>query len=477
MVANAARSAPARRRLARALAVPVALVTAAATLTGCGSGENGTVVTFYTPAGDANTFAAVAAHCNDTFDGRFRIKQVTLPKGADDQRLQLARRLTGNERTLDLMALDVVWTAEFAEAGWALPLTDDPAGLAEDDATADTLPGPLATATWQGRLYAAPITTNTQLLWYRADLMDAPPASWADMLTEAGRLYRDGGPSWIAVQAKQYEGLVVWFNTLLVSAGGRVLSDDGKTVTLTDTPEHRAATVRALQIMRDVAAAPGADPSITQTDEGTARLALEQGKAALEVNWPFVLPSMLENAVKGGVPFLKLNEDPGLTGAITATGSFSPSDEQFDTAYTASRQVFGFAPYPSVIDGEPARVTIGGLNLAVAKTTRHRGEAFEALRCLRSTDNQRFSSVEGGLPAVRASLYDDPAFQAKYPQYAIIRDQLTTAAVRPATPAYQALSMRMAATLSPIRDINPEHTADALAEQVQRAIDGKGLIP
>ena len=59
------------------------------------------------------------------------------------------------------------------------------------------------------------------------------------------------------------------------------------------------------------------------------------------------------------------------------------------------------------------------------------------------------------MPAVRASLYDDPAFQAKYPRYAIIRDQLTTAAVRPATPAYQAVSMRMAATLSPIRDINP----------------------
>ena len=113
------------------------------------------------------------------------------------------------------------------------------------------------------------------------------------------------------MQAKQYEGLVVWFNTLLESAGGQVLSDDGKTVTLTDTPEHRAATVKALQIIKAVATAPGADPSITQTDEGTARLALEQGKAALEVNWPFVLPSMLENAVKGGVGFLPLNERPG----------------------------------------------------------------------------------------------------------------------------------------------------------------------
>ena len=87
------------------------------------------------------------------------------------------------------------------------------------------------------------------------------------------------------------------------------------------------------------------------------------------------------------------------------------------------------------------------------------------------------TSVEGGLPAVRASLYDDPAFQTKYPQYAIIREQLTNAAVRPATPVYQAVSTRISATLAPITAIDPEHTADVLADQVQKAIDGKGLIP
>ena len=37
---------------------------------------------------------------------------------------------------------------------------------------------------------------------------------------------------------------------------------------------------------------------------------LEQGNAVLEVNWPFVLPSMLENSVAGSVPFLPLNENP-----------------------------------------------------------------------------------------------------------------------------------------------------------------------
>jgi multiple sugar transport system substrate-binding protein len=458
----------ARRLCAGALAV----LTTASVVTACSSGGGGIVINYYTPANEADTFTAVAKRCNEELGGRFTIQQISLPKGADDQRLQLARRLTGNDKTLDVMALDVVWTAEFAEAGWALPLSDDPSGQAEADATTNTLPGPLETAKWQDKLYAAPITTNTQLLWYRADLMEDPPTTWDGMVAEATRLHAAGKPS-----CKQYEGLVVWFNTLLESAGGQVLSDDGERVTLTDTSEHRAATVKALQIIKSVATAPGADPSVTQTDETTARLALEQGNAALEVNWPYVLPSLLENAVKGGVAFLPLKNDPALAGSLNDEGTFSPTDEQFKAAYDASKKVFGFANYPGVQEGEPAKVTLGGLNLAVGRNTQHKAEAFEAIRCLRNVENQRYTSVEGGLPAVRASLYDDPAFQAKYPQYAIIRDQLTNAAVRPATPVYQAVSTRMSATLAPITDIDPERTADELADQVQKAIEGKGLIP
>ena len=466
-----------RRLIGRIFVATVAALTAASAVSACGSHGNGIVISLYTPAGDANTFAAIAKQCTQQLGGRFTIQQLSLPKGADDQRLQLARRLTGNDQTLDVMALDVIWTAEFAEAGWALPLSDDPAGQADADAVADTLPGPLNTATWNGQMYAAPITTNTQLLWYRADLVTTPPSDWNAMVAEATRLHDEGKPSWIAVQAKQYEGLVVWFNTLLESAGGHVLSDDGKTVTLTDTPPHRAATVKALQIIKNVATAPGADPSITQTTEETSRLALEQGKAALEVNWPFVLPSIMGNAIKGGVPFLPLDQQSDLAGAINDVGDFDANDTQFAVAYDATKAVFGFAPYPGVQAGSPAKVTLGGLNLAVAKTTRHKAEAFEAVRCLRSAQNGKYLSIQGGLPTVRASLYDDPQFQLKYPAYQIIRRQLTDAAVRPLTPVYQAVSTRISATLAPVTAIDPDTTADKLADQVQKAIDGKGLIP
>jgi multiple sugar transport system substrate-binding protein len=457
-------------------AAVVAAVTLAAT-SGCGSGRNGLVISVYTPASDSATFTALAQRCTEQAAGRYVVAHVSLPRGPDQQRLQLARRITANDHSLDVVAMDVVWTAEFAEAGWALPLSADPAGQAEGDAAADTLPGPLATATWKHKLYAAPVTTNTQLLWYRADLVAQPPADWNAMVAESGRLHAAGQPSWIGVQANQGEGLVVWFNTLLASAGGQVLSEDGRHVTLTDTPEHRAATVTALRVLKSVATAPGADPSLTRSYEATARLALEQGRAAMEVNWPFVLASMLENAVKGGVPFLPLNRVPELAGSIDDAGSFAPSDEQFRIAYEAARTVFGFAPYPGVAPGRPAKVTIGGLNLAVASTTRHRAEAFDAVRCLRSLASQKYVSINGGLPAVRASLYEDPQFQAKYPMYAVIRAQLTDAAVRPATPEYQAVSLRLSATLSPVTRIDPESTADELATQVQKAIDGKGLLP
>jgi multiple sugar transport system substrate-binding protein len=453
------------------------VLSAASALSACGARDDGRVISFYTPAGDAATFTAVAQRCSDGLGGRFTIRHFSLPKATDDQRIQLARRLSANDRTVDIIAMDVIWTAEFAEARWVLPLSDDPAHRAEADAIADTLPGPLSTATWKHRLFAAPVFTNTQLLWYRPDLMDKPPSTWDGVIDEATRLHAAGGPSWIGVQANQNEGVVVWFNTLLESAGGQVLSDEGSTVTLTDTPEHRAATVKALQILKSVATAPGADPSVTRSDSGTARLALEQGKSALEVNWPYALASMLENAVKGGVPFLPLNRRPDLAGSIDNVGSFTPTEQQFREAYEASRRVFGFAPYPSVQPGRPTKVTIGGLNLAVSATSRHKAEAFEAIRCLRSPANEKYVSLEGGLPAVRTSLYSDAQFQAKYPMYEIIRRQLTDPAVRLATPAYQSVSTRIAATLAPITRIDPEKTADELAVQVGKAVQGNGLLP
>nr|WP_206024215.1 ABC transporter substrate-binding protein [Rhodococcus sp. 14C212] len=439
--------------------VGAAAVLALSSVAACGSESSGTVLSFYTAADGAEQYAAAAANCTAAAGGRYTIEQRTLPKGADDQRLQLARRLTGEDDTLDLMTLDVVWTAEFAEAGWALPLPPDVAAAVSEG----TLAGPLASATWQDTLYAAPLNTNTQLLWYRKDLMPGgrPPQTWDEMIAIASGLAAEGRPSWIGVQARQYEGLMVWFNTLLASAGGSVVAEDGTTVTVADGD----AAVTALDIMKRVATAPGADPSLNQSDEAAARLGMESGKAAFQVNWPFVYPGILENAEKGFLP--SIDDNGNVTDENTGNTVLTVNGEQN----------FLPAPYPAVIAGTPARVTIGGFNIAVARTTRNPDLAFEAMQCLRNEENQRNNAVDGGVPPTLASLYDDPEFQQAYPVWREVRESLENAAVRPVSPAYQSISTLITATLNPVDRIDPPRTVDELAEQVRKAVNSEGLIP
>lgn len=102
-------------------------------------------------------------------------------RAADGQRQQLVRRLAAEDDSLDILGLDVTWAAEFAEARWIREWT----GTARRRAVAGTLRVPLQTSTWKGKLYAVPYNTNTQLLWYRKDLVPTPPRTWAEMLDMA----------------------------------------------------------------------------------------------------------------------------------------------------------------------------------------------------------------------------------------------------------------------------------------------------
>ncbi|MGH4014122.1 MAG: ABC transporter substrate-binding protein [Pseudonocardiaceae bacterium] len=422
----------------------------ASVLAACGSADDGVVLRFYTPADGATQYAQSAQDCTRAAGGAYRVEQVTLPRQADDQRLQLARRIVGGDETIDILGMDVTWTAEFAEAGWILPFPPDAAATIRQG----TLEAAYETGTWQDQLYAAPLNTNTQLLWYREDLMPGgrPPKTWDELIDIAAGLAAQDRPSWVEVQGSQYEGLTVWFNTLLTSAGGQIVTEDGA-VTL----GQGDAAERTLEIIRRVATAPGADPSLSQRDEGGTRLAMESGQAAFMVNYPFVLPGIEEN---GGGAFLDERGNP--------------------TTEDTGRQVqdvFAWAPYPAVERGRPAGVTIGGLNLAVSQTSRYPGEAVEAVQCLRNRDNQLRNAVEGGVPPTLEALYTDPAFQREYPAWQAIKQSLDIASVRPKSPAYQSISIVISALLNPPAEIDPPRTEAELVRQVQRAVNSEGLVP
>ena len=416
-----------------ALRLGVALAALAlATAAGCGSGQaaSGPVtLNWYIFPEFSGAFVKSAASCSQASNGAYQIKIQTLPNAADGQRQQMVRRLAADDPSMDILGLDVTWTPEFAEAGWITPWPDDIATQVEND----TLRSMVETATWNGRLYSAPFNTNTQLLWYRKDLVPNPPKTWKQMISMAEDLAKQGKPHYIEIQGAQYEGYTVWFNTLVNSAGGKIVSDDGQKVTLDQS------AVQALDTIHQLANSTAVDPSIGNQMEDQTRLQFEAGVAAFELNYPYVYPS-----AKADVPDIFKN--------------------------------MRWTVYPTVKPGEPTHVTIGGIDLAVGKFSKHKAQAFAAIQCLRNPQNEIRNAVLGGLPPVLESIYSKPSFQKAYPMWKAIFQSLKQASVRPKTPAYQSVSLQISYTLSPPSSVSASDVG-TLKSRIQDAIDSKGLVP
>jgi multiple sugar transport system substrate-binding protein len=378
----------------------------------------------------SGSFAAAAKECSAASGGEYNIAIQQLPTAADGQREQLVRRSAAKDSSLDILGLDVVWEAEFSEAGWIVPFT----GERRRQVTQDAVKAAMDTAVWKGQLVAAPFNSNTQLLWYRKDLVPNPPKTWAGLLSQAEALARQGKPHQIEIQGASYEGYTVWINAMILSAGGQILSNDGQRVAL------GPAAAKGVEVIGQLARSPAADPSLGVQMEDQNRLAFETGKAAFEINYPFVYPSALQNA-------------PNLA------------------------KQMGWVEYPRVDANLPSRPPVGGSDLAVSAYSRYKQQAFDAIMCLRNRNNQLRNAVKGGLPPTLASLYRDPRLiKGGYPFAAEIFDSLQRGGVRPKTPAYQSVSIAMQTTMYPPSSAGPSKLP-ALRTQLQDAIASKGLIP
>ena len=204
---------------------------AAAGLAACGTAGASTgpvTLNFYFYPDTSTATVTAIKNCNAQSHGKYTISYQVLPAAAGNQRLEMVRRLAAHDNSLDILGLDVTWEAEFAQAGWIEPWTGANKAAAEDG----TLKPALETALWKGKLYAVPDNSNTQLLWYNSALTPNPPKTWAQMFADAAKLKKEGKPHLIEIQGAQYEGVTVWFNTLVASAGGTILNPDATKVTL-----------------------------------------------------------------------------------------------------------------------------------------------------------------------------------------------------------------------------------------------------
>jgi multiple sugar transport system substrate-binding protein len=330
----------------------------------------------------------------------------------------------------DVLQLDVIWTPEFAAAGWILPLDRF------DPDTTDFFPATLAANRWQGRLYAVPWLVDVGMLYWRTDLLDRPPATFGELTAAVRAAVAAGSVSHGLVwQGARYEGLVCVFLEHLVAFGGRILDDEGAVIV--DAPE----AVRTLEFMRQAIADGVVPPAVLTWQEEQTRFAFQNGTALFLRNWPYAAALM---------------NRPG----SAVAGKFATSPMPREAGVSAA--------------------ALGGAQLAINARSRHAEAAWQLVAYLTAPEQLVERAQAAGQFPARPSLYDGAALAGALPvPPAEARRIIERAVPRPVTPIYTELSSVLQVHLH--RALTGQETPqDALARAaagMRAVIERAGLGP
>lgn len=320
-----------------------------------------------------------------------KVTLVELSENADDQRNAMVQNFQAKSSRFDVVNSDVVWTAEFAARGWIRPLN----GQID---TSALLPATVATATYNGKLYAAPFTSDGGMLYYRKDLVSRPPRTWSALTVDC-QVAKQHNMGCYAGQFAQYEGLTVNVSEAIDSAGGSIVKNSGKDVTV-DSPQAKVGLNFLVNGFKQ-----GYIPSEAITyQEEDARRAFQQGHLLFMRNWPYVY---------------NLAQAPGKDSVVQGK--------------------FAVAPLPGP-DG-PGSSTLGGHNLALSSYSKHQKTAIDWMKFMESSKIQREVLLKLSNAPVVAALYDDPQLQQQVPYLATLKESILNAKTRPVTPVYNEVTL------------------------------------
>ncbi|HEX9128170.1 MAG TPA: ABC transporter substrate-binding protein [Gemmatimonadaceae bacterium] len=364
--------------------------------------------------------------------------RVELQRTPDDasQRHQLyVQWLNARVGNPSILQLDVVWTPEFAAAGWVLPL--DKYGPAR----AGFFPATITANTWAGKLYALPWFADVGLLYRRTDLVPNEPKTLEEMVKSAQTaMARRGGPRYgIVWQGARYEGLITGFVEYLGAFGGRIIDDKGEVVV------NRPEAVRALEFMRDELYGTHVAPlDVLTWHEEEARFAFQNGNAAFMRNWPYPVAAMS------------------------------------DTAQSKVAGKFSVSPMPAsgTAPNGHSTAALGGAQLAINAYTEHPDAAYKLIAYLTAPEQMLERAQAVGQYPTRPALYDDARLRGAV---AIPLDNarraIESATPRPVTPIYTELSEILQIELhrALVRQAEPREALNSAAAKINALIERTGM--
>jgi multiple sugar transport system substrate-binding protein len=408
-----------------------ALALASGLLAACGGESDTPQLTWYINP-DSGGQDAVAEKCSTD---EYTISTQVLPQDANQQRIQLARRLAAGDPEIDIMSIDPPFTAEFAEAGYLAEIPQD----LQDTFREQAFESAAVAATWEDQLVVAPFWSNTQVLWYRksfveqTDLDMEQPVTWDQIIQAASE--NDGT---VAVQANKYEGYSVWINALISGAGGEIASQTEQGADAQIDIDSDAGR-QAAQVIADLSASDAAPDDLSIAQEGQAAATFGGDRGAFMVNWTYIL---------NGAGY---------------------SDEVVDD--------LGWARYPRSVEGEESRPPYGGIGIGVSEFSPDKDLAVSALECLTSPENQALNAeLTGNMPSSAAG-YDQPNVQELFPGdlLELFQQSLESAAPRTPTPYWSDISGGIQSTWHPPSGVD-DQTPEEATQFIEDVLQGRRLL-
>lgn len=355
-------------------------------------------------------------------------------------------KLAAKDKDIDIISMDVIWPAEFTEAGWLEPL---------DDLFADTgyekdlyLEAPILAGTYKGKQYGVPWFHDSAMLFYRADILkyaadndiipaNRPPNTWAElrdwtrwMLADDDLLDEfeetEGSLKGFVWQAREYEGMICDFMEYLGGTGQTSFLIDDEPAFNTTQARETLVFMKSLfdEVNITESHADGRmvrtspEPVLTYHEE-TSRAVWNAGNAIFHRNWPYAYRLSMDDA------FLNGSEGTYLNTSLN------------------SEKAFGVKPMPP----KDASVTgartscLGGWQLGLNVYSEHKTEAKEFIRWLTDSEQQEYYLLEGGQIPTREAVYSDADVLASDQAYVYeLLPVFKQALPRPVHPDYPAMS-------------------------------------
>ena len=364
-----------------------------------------------------------------------KVVQEVGPSSSTEFHDLVSQKLRNRDAEMDVFFMDVVWPAEFAAAGWALPLD----GFFARSAQNAFLDAPIRANSYAGHIYGVPMFVDAGMLYYRKDLLAKyqlrPPDSWPELVRQARLVIsqeRDPYLTGYSAQFKQYEGLVCNMMEFILSNGG-TLWDEQRLISTVQTTK----AMEAVRFVRDDIVRLIANRGILAYQEPESLALFTQGRAVFHRNWPYAWEA---------------SNDPGQSKVAGKVGVM---------------------PLPA-FSGQKSAATLGGWQLAISRFSRHAQLAWEFVQFMTSSETQKRIALGTGRAPARKDLYHDPEILKRSPQFQSQFETFTLATPRPRTPVYLPLSnilQRYFSSAIAIADSNIEELARSAARDMDRALD------